>query len=358
MEIEYFLNQISEINKRYNEIAKITGENFNVFDVLDICTQETMHSKFIAMLLDPKGVHGLGNIFLKYFLDIIDRKNNRKDVSGFMVENIIVQTEFFIGSIDEKSENGGRVDIVVSDNKNKLFIENKIYAPDQKNQLMRYKNYDPTVKIIYLTLDGKEPSDESAKNMRKDEYIRVSYKDHILEWLEKCKKETVDYPLLRETLQQYIALVKSLTGQERSRQMSDEILDCITKNEESYSAYLSVSNINPETVFKHLLRNKVFPDLQKIAEKHGLEFKESDMGLLMENYGFKFFIDFKEEWRLICIFFAFGEKLRDLRFGVWNDSIGWLSNNALNPNGLRPMDKYKKWHWNNQEVLRQCVIIT
>jgi hypothetical protein len=207
MKIEYFLDQISEINKRYNEIAKVTGENFNVFDVLDIGTQEQTHSNFIAMLLDPKGVHGNGNIFLKYFLETIGQRENLKDISEFPIENIEVQTEYSIGQIDKDQKHGGRIDIVVSDNKNKIYIENKIYAQDQKNQLTRYKNNYPDVKIIYLTLDGKVPSDESAKNMRKDEYICVSYKDHILEWLEKCKKESVDYPLLRETLQQYIALV-------------------------------------------------------------------------------------------------------------------------------------------------------
>jgi hypothetical protein len=201
MQIEYFLNQISEIHKRYDEIARATGENFNVFDVLDVGSLEKTHSNFIAMLLDPKGAHGMGNMFLKYFFDIIGWKNNRKDISEFPVENIAVQTEFFIGPIDKEYEHGGRVDIAISDNKNKIYIENKIYAVDQKNQLIRYRNNDLDAKIIYLTLDGKEPSDGSAKSMCKDEYICVSYKDHIVEWLEKCKRETVDYPLLRETLQ-------------------------------------------------------------------------------------------------------------------------------------------------------------
>jgi hypothetical protein len=343
MEIEYFLNQISEINKRYNEIAKATGENFNIFDVLNIGSQEGIHSKFIAMLLDPKGVHGMGNIFPKYFFNIIGQKNNRKDISGFPVEDIAVQTEFFIGPIDEKNEHGGRVDIAISDNKNRIFIENKIYAQDQNNQLMRYKNNYPDAKIIYLTLDGREPSDESAKNMRKDEYICVSYKDHILEWLETCKKEAVDYPLLRETLQQYITLVKSLTGQERSRQMSDEILNYITKDEESFSAYLSVSNIAKETAFKYVLKNKVIPLLDKIAENRGLEFEVSpDADILKEDYGFKFF---KEDWEKISIFFAFDKNLQDLSVGVFNEK-DWLIK-------TRSIDKYKNWHWSNTEVLKK-----
>jgi hypothetical protein len=130
--------------------------------------------------------------------------------------------------------------------------------------------------------------------------------------------------------------------------MSDEILNCITKDEESFLAYLSVNNINKETVFRYVLKSKVFPWLNNIAASHELEFMESDeASLLEENYGFQFFIDFKEEWRHLCIFFAFGEKLSDLRFGVWDNKISdWLS-------VPRPVDKYKNWHWNNTEVLKK-----
>jgi hypothetical protein len=138
--------------------------------------------------------------------------------------------------------------------------------------------------------------------------------------------------------------------------MSDEILNCITKDEESLSAYLSVNSINEETVFRYVLKEKVFPYLYKIAAKHELEFEESGGSLLQENYGFKFFIDFNEEWKDICVFFAFGEKLSDLRFGAYdNKTDKWLTND-LNPNGLRPMNKYRCWYWNKpegQEVLKK-----
>lgn len=41
-----------------------------------------------------------------------------------------------------------------------IIIENKIYAVDQDNQLIRYHNFRKgnTVKLYYLTLDGCEPS--------------------------------------------------------------------------------------------------------------------------------------------------------------------------------------------------------
>jgi hypothetical protein len=350
MGVEFFLNQIAAINKRYEEIARATGENFNIFDVLKIRSRESTHSNFIAMLLDPDGVHGRGNIFLKYFLEIIDW-GDQKIISDFFAEKVIVQTELFAGSKDEESEHGGRVDISISNKKDRIIIENKINAPDQDKQLKRYKNSYPNAKMIYLTPYGREAGNKSVKNMASDEYLCISYKDHILEWLEKCKKETVDYPLLRESVQQYITLVKYLTGQARSKQMSDEILSAVTKDEESLAAYLSVKALNEETVFNYMLVNKIIPELQAVAGKHGLEFELSfEAPLLKENYGFKFF---DENGGNLCIFFAFGEKLSDLRFGIYDDSSGggWLPEPDL-----KAMDKYRNWHWNNTEVFKKLCL--
>jgi hypothetical protein len=175
-----------------------------------------------------------------------------------------------------------------------------------------------------------------------------------LEWLEKCKKETADYPLLRESIRQYITLVRSLTGQGRNKQVSDEILASITKDDESFAAYLSITAVAKEAVFRYMLNNKIFPDLRTIAEKHDLEFEEpSDGGLLQEDYGFKFF-DGDEASEHICIFFAFGENLSDLRVGIYNDSGGgWLSGPDFN---LGAMDKYKNWHWNNTDVFKKLCL--
>jgi hypothetical protein len=346
MNIESFLCQIAEINKRYEAIAGATGENFNIFDILNIETKEFVHSNFIAMLLNPKGAHGRGNIFLKYFLEVINR------ASDFSAENITVQTEFPVGEIDKEYEQGGRVDIAISDNKKRIFIENKIYAKDQKNQIRRYKNSYPDAEIIYLTLNGRKSDIEDAKDMTGDEYICVSYKDHILAWLEKCKKDSVDYPLLRESIQQYITLVRSLTGQGRNKQMSDEILSLITKDDESLAAYLSLSAFNPETVFRYMLTNKIFPELRAVAGRHSLEFEESpEAALLQEDYGFKFF-DSDESSGNICIFFAFGVKLSDLRFGIYDDSSGggWLD---FDP---KAMDKYRNWHWANTDVFKKLCL--
>jgi hypothetical protein len=104
-----------------------------------------------------------------------------------------------------------------------------------------------------------------------------------------------------------------------------------------------------------MLDNKIFPEFKNIADKHGLEFEESlDGDLLQENYGFKFF-DGDPTSNNMCIFFAFGEKLSDLRVGIYDDSsgCGWLPGSDFD---LKAMDKYRNWHWDNVDVFKKLCL--
>jgi hypothetical protein len=68
MDIAPFLRQIAGINKRYEEIAKATGENFNIFDILNIETKELAHSNFIAIFLTLMVPMAEAIFFLNIFL--------------------------------------------------------------------------------------------------------------------------------------------------------------------------------------------------------------------------------------------------------------------------------------------------
>jgi hypothetical protein len=58
---------------------------------------------------------------------------------------------------------------------------------------------------------GDEPTEFSTnKKLNKDnDYSLISYKEDILAWLDKCRKEVAVYPLIRETITQYINLINS-----------------------------------------------------------------------------------------------------------------------------------------------------
>mgnify|MGYP000526485501 CR=1 FL=1 len=55
--IKNLLQQVSIIKKKYDEIAKITGENFNIFSIMRAESDEVRtHSRIIADFLNPKAL--------------------------------------------------------------------------------------------------------------------------------------------------------------------------------------------------------------------------------------------------------------------------------------------------------------
>lgn len=210
--IQNILTQIRDIVQKEKgdiERQKRSGNSFNLFNVLNIKTDELIHSSMIASLLDPHGEHGKGDLFLQKFLNIWD--------FGFTLDTntASVTTEYEIGPINSSFTRGGRIDILITDAHNHaIIIENKINAADQKNQLRRYANFAKSNKleyaIIYLTLDGHEPSKFSIGKICDYKYITSSYIEDILPWLDECKEECVAGSALHSSISQYSQCLRKL----------------------------------------------------------------------------------------------------------------------------------------------------
>ena len=73
MRIESLLSEITNLYKlaEKDKLERIKqGDFFNVFNTIGLRTEEVrLHSAFIAELLNPNGNHGLGEKFLKIFID-------------------------------------------------------------------------------------------------------------------------------------------------------------------------------------------------------------------------------------------------------------------------------------------------
>jgi hypothetical protein len=223
--IQNLLNQVGIIVKKNNEILDATGGRFNVFNVIGLASDEVrLHSALLAELLRPNGTHGLKDEFLKAFI-------KQLGIENFDCQSAKVEVEKSIGLVTDTD--GGRIDLVISDkNGSAIIIENKIYAGDQNAQLIRYNEYAikkhrDKYNILYLTLDGKVATDGSAKGVT---YSQISYAEHILDWLERCLNLSVRQPLVRETINQYISLIKQLTGQTNSNKMKTELIDLLISN--------------------------------------------------------------------------------------------------------------------------------
>ena len=107
------------------------------------------------------------------------------------------------------------IDILIfnASSRQAVVIENKLRAPDQPEQLAKYakrmKN-DGYRKLclLYLALDGRSPDEDSTDGL---EVETVSYRE-IVPWLERCQERAYDDPALRESIAQYVSLVRRLTG--------------------------------------------------------------------------------------------------------------------------------------------------
>jgi len=223
--MKYLIEKVSEISNKYQHLAEVSGDNFNVFSVINVTTDEVrLHSRFIAELLNPKGSHGQGAVFLQIFIDKFSIKLDTASVRVRVEEHIGTKTE----------TNGGYLDIYVFDNRGANFIiENKIYAPDQDNQLLRYYNFKKD-NILYLTLFGDAPSKNSYGSLKIDvDFKLISYHDDIKDWLAECRKEAVELPLLREGISHYINLIETITGQSSNDIMNDEIRDYISSTSDN-----------------------------------------------------------------------------------------------------------------------------
>ncbi len=230
-----WLNSITQIIKKQQEIAAIRGENYNLFRVIHMTSNETsVHSAFIADLLNPKGLHGMGYDFLRLFVDTIKTHGITFDMEGSEVK-----IEEAIGKKNLEDTSGGRLDIIITNNKGyAIIIENKIYAKDQEAQIARYLNYankkhKDKFLLLYLSLYGQVHNvDYTTKGVAKidEDFYTISYKEDILSWLEKCRQLAADRPLLREGISHYINLVKYLTHTNMDAQTKKEMTEIIMKD--------------------------------------------------------------------------------------------------------------------------------
>jgi hypothetical protein len=208
---EALFKAVRNLLKHQKKRQTLQGEAYNIFSILHLTSDEDyLHSRLLGDLLNPKGTHGLGAKPLQLFVSMV----GGGFIGDFSTNKVEVEIERFIGKVNLEKKSGGRLDLFVADDKGHMFtIENKIYAKDQPAQIERYVNYKKGVnKVLYLTLDGREPADESKGELiNGEDYLSVSYKKDILNWLEVCQKEAYERPLLRETLKQYVNTIMKMT---------------------------------------------------------------------------------------------------------------------------------------------------
>ena len=280
--MEALLEKIRFILDKHTEISRLKKERFNIFNVIRRGHEEVdLHSAFLAELLNPCGRHDFDDTFLRLFIEKfgLQESINTKNPITIQAEKTVVN---------------GRVDIYLKDEKTNflILIENKIYASDQSRQLARYyeliKDSDRG-QLFYLTLEGREPSEESLADLSEDQVKCISYEIDIIEWLEGCHSAAADYPILRETIKQYIMLLKNLTGQLQDNIMTKEIID-IMKDNFAESKLIVDNFYRVELLFIDLFASELLEKLKGVGR-----WKIDSPKNIEENYAGIFIAD--ENWK-------------------------------------------------------------
>lgn len=259
--IRNLLYQVAIISKKNAEILDATGGRFNMFRTCGVNHYENTHSAIIAEFLNPNGTHGLKSKLLECFIETLGEYFT---IQNFNCEKSRVHTEH--------STEEGRIDILIVDNQNKaIIIENKIYAIDQPEQLKRYNRYAQTYKngylILYLTLFGDNASEQSGKGVS---YLSISHKENIINWLEKCVAISSRFPMVRETIIQYINHLKQLTNQDMDTKNKEEIVEVLSKIENLRTAQAIYQNYS--ATYNYLLKKHFNPKMEDFAKQKGLEY--------------------------------------------------------------------------------------
>lgn len=186
---------------------------FNVFAALRSASDEVdLHSRFLHAVLghvDP--VSGKQDNLEEFLRQVAD-------VKDFKLDGARVEREM------------DRIDLLVSNGRQAVVIENKIWALDQDRQLERYRDalvrrgYKcSAIRLLYLTLDGHEPDSKSLGRIPLARVDRVSYRDDLPGWLIGCQRRAFGEPGLREALGQYIQLIGKMTGSDHEGRFMDEL---------------------------------------------------------------------------------------------------------------------------------------
>ncbi|OBW42936.1 hypothetical protein AB670_00687 [Chryseobacterium sp. MOF25P] len=318
-DVKYILQSISLISKKYNDIARITGENFNLFSIMKMETDERYtHSAIIGELLNPKGSHGQGSIFLELFFDGIEKL---KGIENFNFKSAKITLEKNIGKIDFTQKTGGSIDILIEDGKNIIIIENKVYASDQEAQLERYKNYHRDSILFYLNLFGDKPSKKSKGKLELDkEFHIITYKNHIKNWLEKCHKEAIEQPILRESVKQYLNVVKKLTNQTINNDMKNEVMEILLRDLKS-TKEIADNFQAAKSIILNKIRIKLKKELENIYHEKYYFFENHDRAQEKNSHIWFSLKDFKEEGKQITCFgiepfSGYGNDQSDLYIGM------------------------------------------
>jgi hypothetical protein len=226
-ELERFL---ADVNYRVHLAERLQWQldvrlatGFNVFDLIE--PDENKLSDVLACLLNPKGAHGQGDLFLRLLFKRVGLASDAE-----FTKDGTVQREAPTRGIQKYRR---RMDVFVEAGA-LLAIENKVDSLEQPEQVKDYVAHldkctrDGGVQstLIYLTPDGRLPQSLVPAALKQYQASRRlqcwSYQNELRAWLEDCRRDC-EAQRIRDFLSDFIAYVESdlKRGSEASQEKQD-----------------------------------------------------------------------------------------------------------------------------------------
>ena len=208
------------------EIEALSAKSFNIFRFPNfrfINLNENRMSDVFAYLLSPDEAHGQGELFLREFLlDVAVDWFPEIDWSSVCVRREVQTTEI--------ENDKRRIDIVIvfriNDGRAAVAVENKPRedSTDEERQLYDYaqyleSRYKSRFKLIYLTPDERDPSENSITCKERkglaEKFAKASIQKWANGWLKRAEDE-VKAERVRWFVSDFRkALIESLPAQEK-----------------------------------------------------------------------------------------------------------------------------------------------
>jgi hypothetical protein len=213
-ELNRFFSDAKHQVELTEQMDRTEASGFNVFDL--IRPDENRLSDVLALLLDPRGAHGQGDLFLRLLIEKLDT-----GLSAEQTKHAWVQREAPTRRIDN---NRRRMDVLV-DAGDLVAIENKVNAAEQPEQVKDYLQHlrhcvqgrSASSTLIYLTPSGRPPDSISREDMDREvagNRLRCwSYGKHLRVWLEACRSQC-EAPRFRDFLTDFIHYIELVLKRE------------------------------------------------------------------------------------------------------------------------------------------------
>jgi hypothetical protein len=356
-----------EIFKIYGNSTPRLEEEINIFKILNLEYDEVrLHSRILKFFIEKD----------PYFFINVAIPNKIWNIENDLGKFIDVKLEVPIQSSEELLSDG-RIDLLLKFEKQAFIIENKIFARDGNNQLIKYFKYAESVygsnnfKILYLTPKGNLPDKKATSEVDyfnleiNNDFFTISYKKNISNWLSEFENYQ-ENTRLKILINQYLNTIKTICGimTEDEKNRITNLLSVLANNQineqDNLFAKLFAIKSDIETI-----ENKIHEFWMKFSEhiskNFSVHFKPGSImiRIISEERGVcNLYLEYnKSSTKKPYLSFWFNKKYRELFQSIFNqkniliDSDGYFRYKTLDE--LFTGDDFQKYLNSDEKAIEQ-----